>query len=78
MCWSDYELGRSICGHCVQQRKPYFQCGNGYFDYGYAHIVDIAMSDAVWNICFTSGMTVFLYLSNKKLAISPDLLLCEF
>ena len=31
-----------------------------YFDYGYAHIFDITMSDDVWNILFPCGITVFL------------------
>ena len=59
LCWYDYVLGRSIHGNFEQQRKTHFQCGNAYFDYGYAHIVAISMLYAVWNICFPCGVTLF-------------------
>ena len=49
---SDSVVGRSTRGHCAQQLKTHFQCGNAYFDVGYAHIVSITMSDAVLNIFF--------------------------
>ena len=76
LIWSDYVLRRTIRGHCAQQRKTRIQCDNAYFDGGYAHIVAISMSHAVWNICFICVMTVFLYVSNKQFAISPYLHFC--
>ena len=76
MCWYVSRHGRSIRGHCAQQRKSHLQCGNAYFYNVYAHIVAIAMSYSFWNICLPCGMTVFLYVSYKLLDISPDLLFC--
>ena len=71
---SDYVLGISIRGNGEQQRKTHLQCGNLYFYDGYAHIFDIAMSDSVLNIWLTYGMAEILYVSNKRLYFSPDLM----
>ena len=74
LCWSHSGLEISIRRHFRWQRKTYFQCGNAKFDDGYAHIFAIAILYSVWNICFPFGMSEFLYVSNKQLVISPDLL----
>ena len=60
----------------LHNTKINLQCGNAYFDDGYAHIVSIAMPHAVFNTCLTCGITGFSYVSNKRLAISPELLFC--
>ena len=74
--WSDYGLGRSIHANCAQYRKTHFQYDHVYLDDGYSHIVDIVMSDSVLNICLPCGMKEFLYISNTRLAIKIDFLLC--
>ena len=72
--WYDSVLGRSIRGHWAQQHKTPLQYGYTYWDDLYAHIIDITMSHAVLNTCLLCGMTVFLYASNKLLALLKDLL----
>ena len=76
--WSYSVLVTSIHEHFAQQRMTNFQCGNEFLNDGYAHIVAIAMSDAVLNTCLTCGMTECLYVSNRWLAISPDLMFCAW
>ena len=57
LCWSGSVLEGSIRGNYEQQQKKYFQCGNTYFYYIYAHISAIDMVDAVLSICLPYGMT---------------------
>ena len=56
--------------------KTNFQFGNAYFNYGYARIVYVAMSDASLKIFLPCGMTESIYFPNIRLEISLDLLLC--
>ena len=74
--WSVYLPGISIRGHWAQQIKTHFQWDKAYFYDGYAHLVAISRSDAVWNIWFPCGVTVFVYVSNKQFSISPSLMFC--
>ena len=39
--------GRLFPGHLSQHRMTHLQCGNAWYDWGYAHIVDFDISDAL-------------------------------
>ena len=62
----------------AQQRITYFHFFNACWDGGYETIFYMAMSDAVAYIWRSCGVKEFLYVSNRRLPISIDLMVRAF